>query len=214
MLRYQCVGMSAIDTIKHRRIGLFYDIPVYQPLESGVLGYRNLQDEHRMPPQIRQDNIDVACILIGGGSGEHPAIIFHDIEHGVALYIDYYKIQPEILPDIALKTSAHQGYLQTIQYSNWTNQDHVDFRKRCSFRFDHFVADLCFEHWLLLNVGEFVFHLMPAFSKRTLKWKDSLGSNHLRPLFDGITIPYGPYYGNGNDRFRIVDDFPVTLSNV
>jgi len=198
--------MSEIDGIQHLRIGLFFGVPVYQPLVTGDIGYRNPQDRHRLPPQMYPlKNVDVCCLLIGGGSGEHPAIIFRDVEHALARYIVFASSKNEIPQEISSKAKAVQSDLQTIEYCNWKNEDHIDFRKRCEFDFNLHADQMSFEGWLLLNVGEFLFHLIPSYTMGTKRLVQLVP---WEPLiwFQNILPPYDKYRGNGKNRFKIIDD--------
>lgn len=51
--------MSHIDSFKHEIVGLFGGLLVYHPLED-------IQGDFVCTPK---------CLLIGGGSGEHPALV-------------------------------------------------------------------------------------------------------------------------------------------
>jgi hypothetical protein len=199
--------MSEIDGIPHLRVGIFFGLPVYQPLAAGDIGYRNPQDGHRLPPQMYPlNNVDVCCLLIGGGAGEHPAIIFRDVEHAVARYIVFASSNNETPLQIADKAKAVRGDLQTIDYCNWRNEDHIAFRKRCESIYNFHADTMSFETWLLLNVGEFLFHVIPSYTMGTkrlvelLSWEPFIS-------FQSILTPYSKYDGNGKNRFLIVDDF-------
>jgi len=198
--------MSEIGSTPHLLVGMFFGIPVYQPLGTGNIGYRNPQDGHRLPPQIYPlNNVDVCTLLIGGGSGEHPAIVFHDVEHAVARYIVFASSGDEIPQEISDKAKAIQGDLQTIEYCDWNNETHVEFRKRCDFQFRLSADEMSFEAWLLLNVGEFVFHMIPGYTMGT-KRLTKLAPQVPMISFQNILIPYEKYDGNGRNRFKIVDD--------
>jgi hypothetical protein len=107
-----------------------------------------------------------------------------------------------------------QGDFQTIEYCNWTNQDHLDFRRRCAGLYALYQDDLTFEGWLLASVGEFIFHVIPSFSPEVQTWHKKYGSD-ATCWFQVISVPYepGPYGGNGRDRFRIIDTEPGTSPN-
>jgi len=198
--------MSAIDTTYHFRIGEFLRVPLYQPLGNAHLVHRNPQDGHRIPQHLMLvENVRPGVLVLGGGSGEHPAIIFHDPDHCVARYLEYCLQLGESAVDQTLKTACEnmQGDLQTIEYCDWTNQNHIDFRERCAYAFRHFKEEMRFEAWLLMSIGEFVFHLIPTFSPRIQSWhKNYTGQTF---WFKNVQIPYDTYCGNGKDRFKIVD---------
>ena len=154
--------------------------------------------------------------MIGGGSGEHPAIALYDPVHCVARYLEWcLHFEPSKIDEGLKATCAHvQGDLQTIEYCEWRNQDHVDFRKRCDALYANYQDDLTFEAWLLAAVGEFVFHVIPAFSPLVQVWHEKYASE-ATCWFHAISIPYEnePYGGNGRDRFKIIDTEPGAAPN-
>ena len=69
--------MSYIDTISHKRVGTLAGYPVYQPLGTISGKARGAHDFGCTP----------ANLVIGGGSGEHPALVVHRFEQLVTLYL-------------------------------------------------------------------------------------------------------------------------------
>ena len=64
--------VSHIDSFKHELIGLFGGLPVYRPLQL-----------------IDGDfQCDVNQLVLGGGSGEHPALVVKNLLAAVACYLD------------------------------------------------------------------------------------------------------------------------------
>lgn len=209
--------MSAIDNSRHLRIGMFLGIPIYQLLEENCsLGHRNPQDGHRIPKHLELPIVPRGAIVIGGGSGEHPAIALYDPVHCVARYLQYcLSFQPSKMEaDLQAACANMQGDLQTIEYCNWTNQNHLDFRKRCAGLYAGYQEELTFEGWLLAVVGEFLFHLVPTFSPQVKAWHEKYASE-VDCWFQIISVPYErePYGGNGRDRFRIIDIEPAASPN-
>jgi hypothetical protein len=64
--------MSSIDTLEHDHVGKFFDLPVYWPLEEKPLDYLTDLDEDI------DEVINQYYLSIGGGSGEHPALIINN----------------------------------------------------------------------------------------------------------------------------------------
>lgn len=64
--------MSEIDTIDHSHIGYLADIPVYHPLACGT-----------------DMNVNPGCLVIGGGSGEHPMLVIRNFNSCVAAYFSH-----------------------------------------------------------------------------------------------------------------------------
>jgi hypothetical protein len=69
--------MSYIDTISNKRVGTLAGYPVYQPLGT-------LENKTR-------GAVDFGCtpanLVLGGGSGEHPALVVHHFDQLVSLYL-------------------------------------------------------------------------------------------------------------------------------
>jgi len=210
--------MSDIDISKHHRIGMLLGVPIYQLLEDNdSLGHRNPQDGHRLPEHLILPVVPRGAIVIGGGSGEHPAIAFYDPLHCVAKYLEWclhFEPSKKIEPDLKAACANVQGDLQTIEYCNWTNQNHLDFRKRCAGLYAFYQDELSFEAWLLAALGEFLFHVMPGISPLVEGWHQKY-AGEATCWFRVVSIPYQrePYGGNGRDRFRIADTEPGAPPN-
>jgi hypothetical protein len=67
--------MSAIDTFEHAHVGYFFSLPIYWVLNNTTNNkLENLTDSEQDKNKI----IDQFSLSIGGGSGEHPALIFNN----------------------------------------------------------------------------------------------------------------------------------------
>lgn len=71
--------MSAIDTLTHAHVGYFCDIPIYWVFEEGKLGH--LTDHNDDYDKV----INQYYLSIGGGSGEHPALIISNLKMKVSM---------------------------------------------------------------------------------------------------------------------------------
>lgn len=78
--------MSYIDLIKHELVGFFNGLPVYHPLETVEEGSWESYDFSCSP----------ANLIIGGGAGEHPALVLHNLESLVAAYLLHAIAQNEV----------------------------------------------------------------------------------------------------------------------
>ena len=193
-------------------------IPLYQLIEDNrSLGRRNPQDGHQMPKHLISHVVPKGAIVIGGGSGEHPAIALHDPDHCVARYLEFCMRREPSKMDPSLKKACAnmQGDLQTVEYCKWTNQDHMDFRQRCSGLYGLYGLyedEPSFEAWLLLAVGEFVFHVLPTYSTMIQSWHQKYRTESTC-WFNAVSIPYDSYGGNGRDRCKVVDTEPDAAPN-
>ncbi|MBA4148664.1 MAG: hypothetical protein H0X66_11170 [Verrucomicrobia bacterium] len=207
--------MSAIDTSKHLRIGVLLQVPIYQLLEdNNSLGHRNPQDGHQIPQHLSLPTVPRGALVIGGGSGEHPAIALYDPGHCVARYLEFcMRFDPSKMEDDLKRACANmQGDLQTIEYCSWGNQDHLAFRERCSGLYRPHQEELSFEGWLLMALGEFLFHVIPTYSLQIQRWHERYRAE--APCwFNAVSIPYDSYGGNGRNRLKIVDTEPCAAPN-
>ncbi len=64
--------MSAIDSLTHAHVGKFFNLPIYWVFEEGKLGSLTDWDEDY------KKTINKYYLSIGGGSGEHPALIINN----------------------------------------------------------------------------------------------------------------------------------------
>lgn len=184
--------MSAIDDSKHVLLGYFLGLPVYLLEENNsLLGHRNPQDGHRIPEHLSLPVIPCGSIVILGGTHVSQVLAFYDPVHCVARYIQFNRqFDPDrIGPDILKACKNLQGDLQTIEYCNWTNQAHLDFRQLCQGAYARYQEMLGFEGWLLLVVGDFVYHVMPSIDPSIGSWRDTHGLE-LPLTFELISAPY------------------------
>ena len=156
--------MSHIDSFKHEIVGRLGKIAVYHPLQK-------INGEFICGP----DNI-----LIGGGSGEWPAIIIKNPKAAVAEFLSSelsaYDLDDDEVEWPIVKVKEHWlnvidphlnlPYNNIIEFCEWTVEDYVRFQKHCCSEglqnpFDTELHELGFENWLILGVGEFVFYAMP-----------------------------------------------------
>lgn len=67
--------MSAIDSFEHAHVGNFFNLPIYWVLNENYTNQlSNLTDKTQDDDEV----IDQYSLSIGGGSGEHPALILNN----------------------------------------------------------------------------------------------------------------------------------------
>lgn len=83
--------MSAIDTLTHAHVANFFDLPVYWVFEEGELSH--------LTDKMSDDGkkINQYFLSIGGGSGEHPALI---IDNDAVLFKFFSNIEEIAEPDL------------------------------------------------------------------------------------------------------------------
>lgn len=196
--------MSHIDSFEHEIIGLFGSIPVYHPLEE-------IDGDFKASP---------GQLVLGGGSGEHPAVVIEEPEQAVALFLRH-KLEPLLNPELSenrfpLKKVA-KDWLEKMQpffpkdpevvctFYDWTEEDHTNFAEYCaSPALPHPYWKGNVIKWLALSFGEFIFFALPELAGELM---DFLGADpyhyfkHVEYNNIGIIPPNMPVYSNGGNTF-------------
>lgn len=72
--------MSYIDTLAHRRVGTLAGYPLYHVIVDHRSG------RERGSPEF---SANARNLVLGGGSGEHPALVIHHLDQICRLYLLY-----------------------------------------------------------------------------------------------------------------------------
>lgn len=181
--------MSHIDSFKHELVGFFGGISVYHPLED-----------------IDGDFVcNPSQLLIGGGSGEHPALVIENPTSAVAYFldaeIDY--IEMSVWRDI-IAPHFKVPMEEILSFYEWNIRTYRNFYKLSKSRT---LPNPCssddIELWLILGIGEFIFFSMPYLAKDII---DKLENpyqhfSHMRHNNIMIVPPNFPVYANGGNMF-------------
>ncbi len=182
--------MSHIDSFKHELVGYFGSIPVYHPLED-IYG-----DFESSPNQL----------IIGGGSGEHPALVIEDLTAAVGLFL--YEMSKEI-PELEKYEEVLKAYIyvrpeEVISFYEWNAVTYRDFYEMCdSPAMQNPVGDEFLEMWLIKGIGEFVFHAMPKLAANLLTKLENPHQYFKHIYYNNILLlpPNFPVYSNGGNMF-------------
>jgi hypothetical protein len=187
--------MSYIDAFDHELVGFFAGLPLYHPLEA-VTGSGG--DEFGCTP--RQ-------LVLGGGSGEHPAIVLRQPPAAVAAFL-----QAALPPDAPALAPESQQLLDDIppfdeclHFAGWGIAEFVSFHDRC--RTPTFVTsynaeqDGALEAWVLCNLGEFVYFAMPELAPEVQTQLADVCAQVRRPHYYNVQI-LPPGYGVPAGRHR------------
>lgn len=198
--------MSHIDSFNHEIVGQFGGLPVYHPLED-IEG-----DFVSTPTQL----------LIGGGSGEHPALVIESPLKAVAWFLhDQFEslknpaLSPERFP---LKTKIDEWepiiapYLtsshdEILTYYDWDTETYSNFTELCkSPALPNPLDDDQLEIWLILGIGEFVFFAMPELAPDIMTKLEDPYSCFKHTYYNNIMVipPNFPVYANGGNAFKCV----------
>lgn len=175
--------MSAIDSIPHVRIGRLGRVPIYLCLaDSPWLGAAG--DEEELSTHAGKNSI-----CVGGGSGEHPAIVLPDPASAVRAYVEYVTGEGDFVSE-----SPKLVFCDRMSAEDWKKE------------FEHEIhGSLEFPLWLALCLGEFLFFMLPDMSPAVAEVHEASAKllAEAEPFFCMVTIPWDAYRGNGGDYFRV-----------
>lgn len=146
--------MSYIDTFDHEYCGHLGYLPIYHPLETVQNG-----DEF---------DCDPSCLVLGGGSGEHSALIVEKLEFVVASFLlDIVEQQTEI--DISPNTveKLQDIYCDTrdsaFLFNKWSIREYAAIQEmaKSKVNFTPLKEDQSVEDWIFSSLGEFVYFSLP-----------------------------------------------------
>jgi hypothetical protein len=162
--------MSYIDTFDHEFVGFFGGYPIYHPLESVEGDPTNLADFSCTPSDL----------VLGGGGGEHPAVVLRRADCAVAQFVQYWlddhndETRLQRLRQSPLEVPAWEPFLDmactipsqsVLDFAGWNVQTYHDFYAACCsamlYRPYHSERDGRFESWLAACLGELIFFAMP-----------------------------------------------------
>jgi len=161
--------MSYIDTIKHELVGYINGLPIYHPLETVI--------------DSEWGGYDFSCspqnLIIGGGAGEHAALVIHNLDSLVAQYIllciekhtehfaDSFIAPPEEtidrLSDVAFDTK------ENLEFCGWSMTNIRDFVElaKSPLHFTPLLENQAPEEWIKESIGQFVYFSLPELSPFT-----------------------------------------------
>ncbi len=190
--------MSHIDSFKHMIVGDFIGIPVYFPLEDIDGDFKCTTKQ----------------LLIGGGSGEHPALVIKNPLAATAMFLDE-EIDGLNLNEEQLKAwkSIYSQYMswdyeEIIQFYEWNIETYHNFYERCkndflpnSYRI--YEESKSIEEWLILGFGEFFFFSMPELVNEIVSGLDEPYKYFQHIRYNNILLipPNMPVYANGGNAY-------------
>ncbi len=191
--------MSYIDTFDHEFLGYFGGIPLYRPLAE-VQGSLDAYDFGCSPEHL----------VLGGGSGEHPAIIVSELRAPVAHFLSHWMLArtPEedgameevgkLIQDAGgdvgewnriLDPLLHRPWGEFLHFAGWGADDYHAFGGHCrsaAFHTPFAPGEGALENWLAASLGEFAFFSLP----------EMVDIAHLpgartvvRPVYGNVLIP-------------------------
>lgn len=104
--------MSHIDSYDHSEVGLLFGIPLYHPLTEIDMDFGS-------PPA------NSSSFILGGGSGEHSAMIIRHLNYCLFMYLEFIAEQKNIeLSDCCPKYAQQLDLLLNAEVNKWTNLEY------------------------------------------------------------------------------------------
>ncbi len=147
--------MSHIDSFQHRHVGnLLGRYPVYQALEDINGDFQALSGQ----------------LILGGGSGEHPAMVVNDAAACVAAL---YWLEDNSAKIAGVRDDLCFSYERVFTFYQWFIEDFHHFFMFCesSHQQWHYADEgSCIEQWLMCQMGALIYQhcpeLLPNWAKR------------------------------------------------
>ena len=128
----------------------------------------HLQTSREISGEVMILVLILKILILGGGSGEHPGLVIHNIESVVAKYL-YFQLSDEEENSL---TEEEEGYVTDLYYANtdeilefcsWSIRQYSDLLNMaksdllsCPLDDDEDVED-----WLIRSIGELVYYSLP-----------------------------------------------------
>lgn len=162
--------MSYIDTIKHKVVGEFNGLPLYLPTE--VI---KREPVFKSNGDIYKNNPDFSCsprtLVLGGGSGEHSAIVISNFSLLLIKYIDW------VLNFENIKNNNFQDLLDDLCYEHifnsdeerldfvdWTFSEYLSFGTTKEAKSIEKLKMNSIEEWIEIAIGECIFFHIGEFN--------------------------------------------------
>jgi hypothetical protein len=178
--------MTYIDTFDHELVGFFAGLPLYHPTETV-----------RAHPHADEFGCTSGQLVLGGGPGEHPALVVTDAGAAVLHFLHFWL------------ELAHDGRLEEpntslaalpeaplpercLCFAGWHVQTYADLYDRCQSPaiptpYDQRQHGLV-EEWILGSLGEFIHFALPELAAQTLRGLPQVRRRVTRPIFYNVTI--------------------------
>ena len=149
--------MSFIDCFGHEYVASFAGLPVYHPLQA-------ISGDFSAGPDT---------LLLGGGSGEHPALVIRHLDQVASFYVDYAleRVYDPFDPDEGIYERSkilrdRVTPYDCLDFVCWNVEDFVDFHARCTSRlmqepFERGGEFGQLEGWLVHHFGKLLCLSMP-----------------------------------------------------
>lgn len=180
--------MSEIDCFEHEFLGSLNGLPIYHPLAP-------LKFELYGGSAFE---CDVSTLVVGGGSGEHPALAIRGLDSLVAEYLlyDLHMDEAHGHGRRVRPTESAAGNLQDFVYSDerelrfidWQMRDHWNFYQNAMspLNFSPLETNGDAERWIRLSLGEFIYFSLPELCTHLEQIQDLAGVGERNGWLPGL----------------------------
>ena len=205
--------MSYIDTFDHEFVGYFAGLPLYHPTVE-------------VDPGL--DEMDFGCgpnsLVLGGGSGEHRAIVFRRLDVLAANFLEFsLPDEPDTKFDASFLKRSHKVFCDVREsfhrgsdvadHAGWRIEDYHAFFERCQSEAlvtplgDPELPSDAFG-WLCCSIGECVYFLFPSLVASLLEKLSPIQAQIDRPWINNVLSVtrghpdgYGRQFASGSTSF-------------
>ena len=191
--------MSHIDSYQHEYLGQFGYLPIYRFLEKVEAPWGD-HDFGGGPENL----------VLGGGSGEHPGLVLHELEHFVFyfLYEQLKEEEQQTLKDqryADLKPYFYAQRTRLLEFCQWSVINYVDFDEmaRSERMPTPCTEEESIEDWIMASFGELIYYSLTEMNPKQQELKELFAPFDIMPTMQNITLSppgYPKYRG-----YRIVD---------
>jgi hypothetical protein len=195
--------MSYIDTFSHEFVGFFAGLPIYRSLVDHT-------EDDDSPAYFSCSTHD---FIIGGGPGEHPALLIKNPSEAVSYYFrawleDESGLTEEEQDSLEENLLPHPDWKNVFSFCGWGVETYAKFLERCKSNAVvtpyNEVEFGFFENWLYISFGEFIFFSFPEFAESFISRNQEIASkivssyiNNILILPSGFIPKAGAIYENG-----------------
>lgn len=194
--------MSHIDGFDHEYIGNLGRLPLYHPLQIIDGGGWGCHDFSATPHNL----------LIGGGSGEHPALVIHHLPSLVTRFLtsQLTKAEEATLNETEKAYIDHLLFTDNrLEFCGWEVSDYAHLQRMAenSLFMHPLTEEITAEEWVELSIGELVYYSMPDLNPEHQTLQALFRRFDIRPTMGNITLVppgYPPVGGRvtGNGRIK------------
>ena len=176
--------MSYIDCFDHEYIGNIGYLPIYHPLQM-------IKGEGWGAPDFSASEKN---LILGGGSGEHPALVFHHLECLAAMFLhdqiddaqeeSISKKHDEYLTDLLFRPSE-----EIMEFCGWSIYHYSEIAQMA--KSNVFGSSCCdddnVEEWICKSIGELVYFSLPELNPEHERLNDIFGQFEIVPTMRCVT---------------------------